>query len=127
MRRLALTLLFGAFTAFLICVSASRLMEWYQTGRLAVHKKHPLGGPDVLTYASDPIGFTIEFDLDLFLLTMGVLGALLACRDMLLQLLGPQIFPQSLLDVRRGFRFVVLCYWIVAGTLLVAAAMNRAT
>ncbi len=73
------------------------MLEWYRTGRLAMHKKPTLGGSDVLTYSGDPIGFTIEFDLYLFLFTMGALGVLMACRDILLEVLG----PQYLLDLRR--------------------------
>lgn len=125
MRRIGLALLFAAFTGSLIYVAAGRLLEWYQTGQLAVHKKHPLGGPDVVTYLSDPVGFTIEFDLYLFLLTMGVLGVLLACRDILLEVLGPQSFPQGLLDVRRTYQLVILCYWLIAGVLLIVATVTR--
>lgn len=106
-------------------MSAGRLFGWYQTGQLAVHKKHPLGGPDFVTYLSDPVGFIIELDLYLFLLTMGVLGVLLACRDILLEVLGPQSFPQGLLDVRRTYQLVMLCYWLVAGVLLIVATVTR--
>jgi hypothetical protein len=125
MRRIGLTLLFAAFTGSLIYVSASRLLDWYQTGQLAVHGKHPLGGPDVVTYLSDPIGFTIEFDLYLFLLTMGVLGVLVACRDIVLEVLGSQSFPQGLLDLRRPYQLVMLGYWLIAGVLLIVAAVTR--
>jgi hypothetical protein len=62
MRKIGLSLLFGAFMGLLAYVSADRLLEWYRTGQLAAHKKPVLGGPDVLTYSGDPIGFTIAFD-----------------------------------------------------------------
>jgi hypothetical protein len=126
MRRIGLALVVAAFTGLLIYVSAARLLEWYQTGRLAVHKKHPLGGPDGVTYLSDPVGFTLQFDLYLFLLTMGVLGVLLACRDIVLEVVGPQSFPQGLLDMRRTYRLVMLGYWLIAGVLLIVAAVTRA-
>jgi hypothetical protein len=65
------------------------LYEWYLNGQLTMHRKMPLG-PDAVTYSSDPIGFLIEFDLNLFLLAMGTLGVLVACRDVLLEVQGPQ-------------------------------------
>jgi cytochrome b len=43
-------------------------------------------------YACDPIGFLMEFDLYLFLLAMGTLGVLVACRDVFLEVIGPQSF-----------------------------------
>ena len=125
MRSIGIALLLAAFTGSLIYVSVGRLLEWYQTGQLAVRMKHPLGGPDVVTYLSDPVGFIIEFDLHLFLLTMGVLGVLLACRDILLEVLGPQGFPQGLLDVRRAYKLVMLCYWLIAGVLLIVTIVTR--
>jgi hypothetical protein len=76
MRKIAIALLVGVFTGLLAYVSTD-LLEWYRTGQLAVHKKPVLGGPDVLTYSGGPIGFTIEFELYLFLFTMGALGVLM--------------------------------------------------
>jgi hypothetical protein len=80
-----------------------------------------LGGPDVLTYSGDPIGFTMAFDLDLLLLTMGALGVLMACRDILLEVLG----PHYLLDLQPTYKLVMCSYWFVAGGLLIIAAFNR--
>lgn len=125
MRRIGLALLFAAFTGSLIYVSASRLLEWYQTGQLAVHKKHPLGGPHVVTYLSDPVGFAITFDLYLFLLAIGVIGVLVACRDIVLEAFGPNNFPQGLLDLRRTYQLVMLGYWLVAGVLLIVATVTK--
>ena len=122
MRKIGLTLLFGAFTSSLVYVSAGRLLEWYRTGQLSVHKKPVLGGPDVVTYSGDPIAFTIEFDLYLFLLTMGALGVLMTCRDILLEILG----PRSPFDLQRTYWFVMLSYWLLAGGLLIVAAFSRA-
>jgi hypothetical protein len=122
MRKIAIALLFGVFTGLLGYMSADRLLEWYRTGQLAVHKKPVLGGPDVLTYSGDPIGFTIEFNLYLFLLTMGALGVLMAFRDILLEVLG----PQYLVDLRTTYKLVMCSYWLFASSLLIAAALNRA-
>jgi cytochrome b len=91
MRKIGLALLFGVFAGAIISVSAARLYEWYETGHLTMHRKMPLG-PDVVTYSSDPIGFLMEFDLYLFLLAMGTLGVLVACRDVFLEIIGPQSF-----------------------------------
>lgn len=122
MRKISVALLFGAFTGSLAYVSADRLLEWYRTGQLAVHKKPVLGGPDVLTYSGDPIGFTIEFDLYLFLLTMGALGVLMAFRDILLEVRG----PQYLVDLQPTYKLVMGSYWLLAGGLLIIATLNRA-
>jgi len=122
MRKIGLSLLFGAFMGLLAYVSADRLLEWYRTGQLVAHKKPVLGGPDVLTYAGDPIGFIIEFDLCLLLLTMGVLGVLMAFRDILLEVLG----PQYLVDLQPTYQLVMRSYWLLAGSLLIVATLNRA-
>jgi hypothetical protein len=122
MRKIAIAILFGTFTGLLAYVSADRLLEWYRTGQLAVHKKPLLGGLDLLTYSGDPIGFTLEFDLYLFLLTMGTLGVLMACRDILIVVLG----QQSVLDLRRTYLLVMCFYWFLAGGLLIVATLNRA-
>ena len=87
MKKIGLTVLFGVFASAIAFVSAGRLYEWYLTGQLTMHRKMPLG-PDA--YSSDPVGFLIEFDLNLFLLAMGTLGVLVACRDVLLEAQGPQ-------------------------------------
>ena len=89
MKRIGLAVLFGVFASAIAYVSAGRLHEWYLTGHLAMHRKMPVG-PDVVTYSSDPIAFLMEFDLNLFLLAMGTLGVLVACRDILLEVQGPQ-------------------------------------
>lgn len=91
MRRIGLALLFGMFAGAIVSVSVARLYEWYETGHLAMHRKMPVG-PNVVTYSSDPIGFLIEFDLYLFLSAMGILGVLVACRDVFLEVIGPQSF-----------------------------------
>jgi hypothetical protein len=108
MRRMTTSLLFGTFMGLLAYVSADRLLEWCRTGQLAAHKKPVLGGSDVLTYSGDPIGFTIEFDLYLFLLTMGALGVLMAFRDTYSKSLARSISsicnqPMSLSCVHTGF------------------------
>jgi hypothetical protein len=120
MRKIAIALLFGVFTGYLAYVSADRLLEWYRTGQLAVHKKPVLGGPDVLTYTGDPLGFTMEFDLYLFLLTMGALGVLMAFRDILLEVLG----PQYLVDLQTTYKLVMCSYWLFASSFLVVAALR---
>ncbi|MBR0872913.1 hypothetical protein JQ633_21310 [Bradyrhizobium tropiciagri] len=127
MRKFGILLLFGCFTWALLYVSTIRLLDWYQTGRLAVHKTSPLGGPGFATYASDPIGFTIEFDLYLLLLTSGALGVLMTCRGILLAVFGPRDFlsPHGLLDQRRTWQLVMLCYWVIAIALLIIAAVNK--
>ena len=106
MRKIGIALLFGVFTGLLAYLSADRLLKWYQTGQLAVHKKPVLGGADVLTYSGDPIGFTIEFDLWLLLLTMGALGVLMAFKDILLEALGPQYF----VDLQPTYQLVMRSY-----------------
>jgi len=120
MRKIGIALLFGTFTGLLAYVSADRLLEWYRTGQLAVHKKPVLGGPGVLTYSGDPIGFTLEFDLYLFLLTMGALGVLMAFGDILREVLG----PQYRVDLQPTYKFVMCSYWLLAGSLLIFAACN---
>ncbi|MBO4222283.1 hypothetical protein [Bradyrhizobium neotropicale] len=122
MRKIGLALLFGAFASLMVYVSAGRLLEWYRTGQLAAHKKLVLGGPDIVTYSGDPIGFIIEFDFYLFLLSMGVLGVLIACRDILLEVGG----PGSFVDLRRIYLLAMLSYWLLAGGLLIVAAFSRA-
>jgi hypothetical protein len=89
MKKVGLAVLFGVFASAITCVSAGRLYEWYLTGQLTMHRRMPLGS-DAVTYSSDPVGFLIEFDLYLFLLAMGTLGILVACRDVLLEAQGPQ-------------------------------------
>ncbi len=122
MRKIGITLLFGAFTGLLAYVSADRLLEWYRTGQLAVHQKPVLGGPDVLTYSGDPIGFTLAFDLYLFLLTMGALGIVMTVRDIMLEVLG----PQYVVDLQRTYLLVMCSYWLLAAGLLIVANFNSA-
>ena len=122
MRKIGLSLLFGGFMGLLAYVSGDRLWEWYRTGQLAVHKKPVLGGPDVLTYAGDPVGFIVEFDLCLFLLTMGALGVLMAFREILHEVLG----PKYLADLQPTYQIVMLSYCFLAGSLLMVATFNRA-
>ena len=73
------------------------------TGQLTMHRKMPVG-PDAVTYSSDPIGFLTEFDLNLFLLAMGALGVLVACRDFLLEVQG----PQDIFDLDRVNQFITV-------------------
>ena len=96
-------LLFGVFAAAIAHMSAGRLYEWYLTGQLRMHRKMPLG-PDAVTYSGDPIGFLIEFDLYLFLSAMGILGVLVACRDVFLEIIGPQGF----FDLNRASQFITV-------------------
>ena len=100
MKKIGLTVLFGVFASAIAFVSAGRLYEWYLTGQLTMHRKMPVG-PDAVTYSSDPIGFLIEFDLNLFLLAMGALGVLVACREVLLEVQG----PQDIFDLDRVNQF----------------------
>ena len=69
-----------------------------------------------------PNRFTIEFDLYLFLLTMGALGVLMAFRDILLEVLG----PQYLVDLEPTYQLVMRSYWLLAGSLLIVATLYRA-
>ena len=96
MRKIGLALLFGVSMVLMAYVSAERLYEWYQTGQLAMHRKMPLG-PDVVTYASDPVGFLMELSLYLFLFVMGTFVVLVACRDALFRVSG-----QSFFDLRHA-------------------------
>jgi hypothetical protein len=96
-------LLFGVFAGAIASVSAARLYEWYETGHLAMHRKMPVG-PDAVTYSSDPVGFLMEFDLYLFLLAMGILGVLVACRDIFLEIIG----PQSFFDLHRANQLITV-------------------
>lgn len=121
MRKIATTLLFGAFTSLLVYRSASHLLGWYLTGQLGAHKKPVLDGLQVLTYSSDPIRFTIEFDLYLFLLTMGVLGVLTTIRDVLLEVAG----PPYLVDLQKTYELVMRIYWLFASSLLIIALFNK--
>lgn len=95
--------LFGMFAGGIAYVSAGRLYEWYLTGQLTMHRKMPVG-PDVVSYSSDPVGFLMEFDLNLFLFVIGSLGVLFACRDILLEVTGPQTF----FDLHRASKFVTI-------------------
>jgi hypothetical protein len=91
MRRISTRLFFIIFMGLLAFAGASRLTEWYATGRLEVHRTMPLGS-NIVTYSSDPAGFLLEFGLDAFLVAMGSLGIIIACREIALELAG---FPQS--------------------------------
>jgi hypothetical protein len=118
MRKIGLSLLFGVFTGLIAYVSAERLYDWYQTGRLAVHKKMPVG-PDV-TYSSDPVRFLMEFDLNLFLIAMGSLGVLAACREVILEVKG----PQSFFDLRRARELLTIFTWLLGGFFLIVLAFG---
>ncbi|MEH2613565.1 hypothetical protein [Bradyrhizobium sp. AZCC 1693] len=96
-------MLFGVFAGAIAYVSAARLYEWHLTGQLRMHRKMPVG-PDAATYSTDPIGFLMEFDLYLFLLAMGTLGVLVACRDVFLEVKGPQGF----FDLHRANQLVTV-------------------
>jgi hypothetical protein len=85
MRKNGLAILFGVLMGLIAYVSAERLRDWYETGQLAMHRKMPVG-PDFVTYTSDPVGFLIEFDLNVFLIVIGTLGVLVACRDIILEI-----------------------------------------
>lgn len=89
MRRIATSLLFGMFMGLIAYVSAGRLNEWYRTGHLVMHKKMPIG-PNAFTYSSDPVGFLAELGLYVFLIAAGGLGALAACREIIVEVAGPQ-------------------------------------
>ena len=111
---MTLAFLFGLFAGLIAYLSAGWLYEWYETGHLAVHRKMPVG-PDAVTYSSDPVGFLIEFDLNLFLIAMGALGVLIAFRDILLETRGPQSLLLSLPGWHYANRtvslFVGLGFW----------------
>jgi hypothetical protein len=119
MQKIGLTLLFGLFMGLIAYVSAGRLYEWYQTGQLAMHKKMPVG-PDVVTYSSDPTGFLMEFDFNLFLITMGTFGVLIACRDVFLEVRG----PQSFFDLRHAYGLVTIFNWLLFGFTLIVFALG---
>jgi hypothetical protein len=89
MRRMATSLLLGMFMGLMVYVSAGRLNEWYETGRLATHRTMPVG-PDFVTYTSDRVGFLVEVNLNVFLIVMGGLGVLAACREIIIEIAGPQ-------------------------------------
>ena len=77
---------------------ATRLTEWYATGHIEMHRTMPLGS-NIVTYSSDPAGFLLEFGLDAFLVAMGGLGIIIACREIILELAGlPQLHFLSLAD-----------------------------
>lgn len=61
------------------------MRDWYETGQLAMHRKMPVGS-DFVTYTGDPVGFLIEFDLNVLLIVIGTLGMLVACRDIILEI-----------------------------------------
>jgi hypothetical protein len=97
-------------------VAAGRLYDWYETGYLVMHRKMPLG-PDAVTYSSDPVGFLIEFDLNLFLIAMGGLGVLVACREIIIEIAGRESRLLSLVGWRYAnevvSRFVGLGLWFL--------------
>jgi hypothetical protein len=68
-----------------------------------MHRKMPVG-PDVVTYSSDPTGFLMELTLYLFPLAMGTFGVLVACRDILLEVIG----PQSFFDLRHAYELITI-------------------
>jgi hypothetical protein len=103
MRKVALALLFGAFMGVLGYESAGRLYECYQTGQLVMHRKMPVGS-DIVTYSGDPTGFLMELTLYLFLLVTGAFGVLLACRNILLEIMG----PQSFFDLRDAYERITI-------------------
>lgn len=86
---MAASLLFGMFMGLIAYVPAGRLNEWYETGHLVMHKKMPTG-PDAVTYSSDPTLFLMEFGLNVFLIAMGGLGVLATCREIIVEMAGPQ-------------------------------------
>lgn len=111
MRRIGLAVLFGVFMGLIANVSAGRLYEWYQTGQLTVHRKLPVG-PDVVTYSSDPVGFLIQFNLNLFLLIMAGYGVLIACRDVFLEVNVP------FFDLRPAGKLIAIFNLLTVGFLL---------
>jgi hypothetical protein len=80
------------------------------------HRKMPLG-PDAVTYSSDPVGFLIEFDLNLFLIAMGGLGVLVACREIIIEIAGRKSRLLSFVGWRYAnevvSRFVGLGLWFL--------------
>jgi hypothetical protein len=81
MQKIGLAILFGMLLGLIACVSAERLRDWSETGQLVM----PVG-PDFVTYTSDPVEFLIEFDLSVFLIVIGSLDILVACRDIILEI-----------------------------------------
>ena len=58
MKKLATCLLLGAFSAALVHVFGMRVLDWYETGHLAMHRKLVFG-PDFVSYDSDPVLFVL--------------------------------------------------------------------
>ena len=92
MKRIVIAISVGAFSGLLAYAATARLYDYYQAGYLAMHRKMPVGA-DFVTFSSDPIGFMCELGLNIFLLTMGAFGCLMACRDICLEVAGPLNFP----------------------------------
>lgn len=110
-------LLLGVFTGLIVYVSGERLHGWYETGQLAMHRKFAVG-PDVVTYAGDPVGFSIEFCLNLFLIVMGSYGVLVACGHLVFEVSGSQL--GSLSFSRSANKLVSIIIGLMAGFVLIA-------
>lgn len=79
MKKLATCLLLGAFSAAIVHVFGMRVLDWYETGHLAMHRKMVLG-PDFVSYDSDPVLFVWELGGDLVFI-MGFLGCAAAIKE----------------------------------------------
>jgi len=81
MKRSVLSLLLAAFCVALVYAGGLRLYDWYGTGQLAMHREM-LNAPDHISWAIDPVLFTGEFALNIFLVVMGFIGIGSACQDL---------------------------------------------
>ena len=87
MRKIAAVFLFGIFCSLLAYAGGERLSQWTETGQLAMHRKM-FGGADFVSCSTDRVGFLLAFGFNLYLLKMGLLGMLMACREMWLRAQG---------------------------------------
>ena len=73
MKKLTISVLFGAFCLTIIYSSAMPVFDWYETGQLAMHRKI-VYGPDFVSYDSDFVLFAWELGGRLVFIVMGFWG-----------------------------------------------------
>lgn len=122
MRRIILASLFGPFMGLIAYGSAARLYEWCETGHLVMHRKMPIGS-DSVTYSDDPFRFLMEFDLDLFLIAIGALGVLAACREVILAIGGPHSYLLALAGWHHASNMISIFLRLAGGFFLVVLAL----
>jgi hypothetical protein len=82
MSKVATCLVLGAFSAAVVQVFGMRILDWYETGHLAMHRKLVFG-PDFVSYDSDPVLFVWELAGALGLIVLGLFGCAAAIKEII--------------------------------------------